>query len=53
MTMMEYRAEEIAEGELQAQLNVIASEGWTLVSCMIHGIKTNNGAPVFVTIWSK
>ena len=51
MTM--YRVEHIAEGELQAQLNIIAAEGWALVSCMIHGIKTNNGAPVFVTIWSK
>lgn len=50
---MDYRVEEITECELQTQLNIIASEGWTLVSCTIHGIKTNDGAPVFVTIWSK
>lgn len=50
---MEYRTDEIAEDELQAQLNVIAAEGWTLVFCIIHGIKTNDGAPVYVTIWNK
>jgi len=51
--MVEYRTEEIAEVILHEQLNVIASEGWTLVSCTIHGIKTDDGAPVFVTIRSK
>jgi len=50
---MNYRVEEIAENELQAQLNVIASEGWTLVACLIHGLKTSEGRPVFVTFWSR
>ena len=51
MTM--YRVEHIAEGELQAQLNIIAAEGWALVSCMIHSLQTAEGHPVFVTIWSQ
>lgn len=48
-----YRVEEMGESALQERLNTIASEGWTLITCTVHGVITEEGRPVFVTIWSR
>jgi len=48
-----YKVENIGEAELESRMNILAAEGWTLVSCLIHGLVTDEGHPLFVTIWSR